>query len=48
MWSQKFAAGVTKLLAPDEIRRFDGTVEYLTIPHRVVYNSMKKNTAIAT
>jgi hypothetical protein len=23
--SQKFAAGVTKLLPPDEIRRFDGT-----------------------
>ena len=22
--SQKFAAGVTKLLSPDEIRRFDG------------------------
>ncbi len=25
MWSQKFAQGVTKLLAPGEIRRFDGT-----------------------
>ncbi len=24
-WSQKFAAGVTKLLPPDEIRRLDGT-----------------------
>jgi hypothetical protein len=24
--SQKFAAGVTKLLPPDEIRRFDGTL----------------------
>jgi hypothetical protein len=23
---QKFAVGVTKLMAPDEIRRFDGTV----------------------
>jgi hypothetical protein len=26
--SQKFAAGVTKLLPPDEIRRFDGTVYF--------------------
>jgi hypothetical protein len=24
MWSQKLAAGLTKLMAPDEIRRFDG------------------------
>ncbi len=24
-WSQKFAAGVTKLMPPDEIRSFDGT-----------------------
>ncbi len=24
MWKQKFAAGVTKLMPPDEIRRFDG------------------------
>ncbi len=23
-WSQKFAIGVTKLMPPDEIRRFDG------------------------
>jgi hypothetical protein len=25
MWKQKFAAGVTKLMPPDEIRRFDGS-----------------------
>ncbi len=24
-WSQKFAAGVTKLMSPDEIRSFDGS-----------------------
>ncbi len=26
-WSQKFAAGVTKLMTPDEIRSFDGRGE---------------------
>ena len=26
-WSQKFAIGVTKLMPPDEIRRFDGTMQ---------------------
>ncbi len=26
IWLQKFAAGVTKLLTPDEIRRFDGII----------------------
>ncbi len=26
-WSQIFAARVTKLMPPDEIRRFDGTFE---------------------
>ncbi len=25
-WIQKFAVGVTKLMPPDEIRRFDGTL----------------------
>ncbi len=29
IWLQKFAAGVTKLLTPDEIRRFDGTAQEL-------------------
>ena len=32
MWKQKFAAGVTKLLPPDEIRRFDGRKFRATIP----------------
>ena len=30
--SQKFAAGVTKLLPPDEIRRFDGTFPSILNP----------------
>ncbi len=30
-WSQKFAFGVTKLMPPDEIRRFDG--KYYTNPY---------------
>jgi hypothetical protein len=28
IWSKKFAAQVTKLLTPDEIRRLDGTYLY--------------------
>ncbi len=31
IWLQKFAAGVTKLFTPDEIRRYDGT-KYGLIP----------------
>ncbi len=30
-WRQKFAVEVTKLMSPDEIRRFDGTIQYCFI-----------------
>jgi hypothetical protein len=34
IWLHKFAAGVTKLLTPDEIRRFDGT-EPVLVPWQI-------------
>ncbi len=44
MWRQKFAVGVTKLMPPDEIRRFDGTTHipppwsfYSTFNRKVMY-----------